>query len=554
MPIVKNSIAILTPAERNKFARLIILDILVSILDIAFLALLLVIIQFYTQSKGSRLDFLSSWLPDRDSLLPIVGFLILFSLKNLAGFINYRNQCRFLCNVSARLSHNMLREYLYGPFSYYVGIDSAIHVRKINHQPIEFSHQILGGIQQIITQAALIILAITAILLYKPGIFLLLLIILVPPIIAVFYLLKKKLRSAKTFIKKSSDKSLQYLQEALAGFVESNIFNKNEFFLNRYLNYQREFTNYHTDLLVAQGIPARLIEIFALFGLFIVIAFSKWTGNTDNNMLITIGAFMAAAYKIIPGIVKILNINGQIQTYSHTVDELVRDKERSFEKEPERKSIQAIQFKNVSFGFKSECLFSGLNLDARTGEFVGISGLSGRGKTTVVNLMLGFLTADAGEVLVNDKPASNAGLQQYWPSIAYVKQQTFLIHDTISRNITLSSKSADNERFQEVIRASGLSELINSLAAGAETVIMENGKNISGGQRQRIAIARALYKNADLIILDEPFNELDEKSEHCLLNHFKQLSETGKIIILITHDTNSLSFCHKIVSLDERVH
>jgi ABC-type multidrug transport system fused ATPase/permease subunit len=552
--IVKNTLAILNYNERKKFGALIILDILISIADIGSLALLIFTIQFYTQPSSTNFSFLPDWMRNSNSLLPIIAFLLLFSLKNLAGFIIYRSQCKFLCQVSSRISQKMLKEYLEGPFSNYVNIDSAIHIRKINHQSIEFSHHILGGIQQIITQLVLIIFSITAILLFKARIFLLLLIILLPPVIAVFYLLKKKLSSAKIYMKKSSDKSLQHLQEALTGFVESNIYNKNNFFLQRYATYQEKFNNYHSDLLVAQGIPSRMIEIFALVGLFFLIAFSKWTGNADSTMIVTIGAFMAAAYKIIPGIVKILNINGQIQTYSHTVYDLVESNKTidANHKKNGVKSIRSIQFKNVSFRYKDEFLFSNLNLNIKQGDFLGISGLSGKGKTTILNLLLGFLHPDSGEIIVNDIPANTMVLQQYWPAISYVKQQTFLIHDTITQNITLSNEPVDEKKLKEVINTAGLAELIDTFPEGVNKVIMENGKNLSGGQRQRIAIARALYKNADFIILDEPFNELDEKSEQCLLNHFKNLSETGKLILLITHDKKSLSFCTKILSLDEQ--
>ena len=109
----------------------------------------------------------------------------------------------------------------------------------------------------------------------------------------------------------------------------------------------------------------------------------------------------------------------------------------------------------------------------------------------------------------------------------------------------------DDARLEAAIAEAGLTELIGSSPEKSDKLIAENGKNISGGQRQRIAIARALYKDADMIILDEPFNELDEASEGRLLAHFKRLSEKGKIVILITHRQQSLSFCNKTLSLDE---
>jgi ABC-type transport system involved in cytochrome bd biosynthesis fused ATPase/permease subunit len=109
----------------------------------------------------------------------------------------------------------------------------------------------------------------------------------------------------------------------------------------------------------------------------------------------------------------------------------------------------------------------------------------------------------------------------------------------------------DEQRLKLALEASGLCGLLVKFPSDLQKIITENGRNISGGQRQRIAVARALYKQADLILLDEPFNELDEESELAMLHHFKKLSQTGKMIILVTHNKQSLSFCDKIISLDE---
>ena len=110
----------------------------------------------------------------------------------------------------------------------------------------------------------------------------------------------------------------------------------------------------------------------------------------------------------------------------------------------------------------------------------------------------------------------------------------------------------NKENLQYALQISGLDKLITAFPEGLEKIITENGKNISGGQQQRIAIARALYKNASLILLDEPFNELDEESTHLLLDHFRELAKSGKLVLMITHDKKSLSYCNKIISLDEQ--
>jgi ABC-type multidrug transport system fused ATPase/permease subunit len=551
--ILKNTLAILTPKERRRLGMLIILDICISIADILFLALLLFIIHFYTEPAGSvKTPFLLSWLSGYNSVLPILVFFLLFSAKNLAGFLSYRAQCRYLCIVASRISEHKLSAYLEGPYTGYINVDSSVNVREISHDPSEFAQHVLGGIQQIITQSVLILLSIIAIVFFNAKLFLLLFVILLPPVFAVFYFVKAKRRSVKNDAKTSSEKSLQHLQEALTGFIESNIYRKNDVFLDRYMTRQKEFNNYISNQLIVQGIPSRMIEIFALLGVVILIMINRWSGTTDSSAVITIGVFMAAAYKIIPGIVKILSIGGQINTYSFTVANLVQD---SSLQPPKQETVpvsalRSVRFSNVRFFYGSRLVLDKLDMSLAPGDFLGISGDSGKGKTTILNLLLGFLTPDAGEISMNDTVCDTQQRQQYWQRIAYVKQQPFLLHDTILNNITLDGKPGDEQKLQEAIKQSGLTALVDSFPEKWNKLIAENGKNISGGQKQRIAIARALYKEADLILLDEPFNELDEASESSLLSLFRDLAQSGKTIVLITHNRQSLSSCTKILSLD----
>ena len=126
----------------------------------------------------------------------------------------------------------------------------------------------------------------------------------------------------------------------------------------------------------------------------------------------------------------------------------------------------------------------------------------------------------------------------------------FFIHDSILRNITLQDGEHNEEKLQLVVKVTGLDRLLENYSEGVEKMITENGKNISGGQQQRIALARALYHDAEVYLLDEPFNELDEESERVLLMHFQKLSAQGKIVVMITHNKEALTFCNKIVSLN----
>jgi ABC-type bacteriocin/lantibiotic exporter with double-glycine peptidase domain len=551
--ISKNIFKILNHIEKEKFVKLILLDVVVSVLDISFLGFLLFVIHFYTDPLHSiSTSNFPFTLFNKYPLLLIISFFILFSIKNLFGFAVFRMEMHFVYGVATRLSQKKLLNYLNGSFQSYVNIDSSVHIRSISQQPIEFGHYVLGGLQQIISQAILIIITIIAILIFNPILFPLLFAVLTPPIILTGFLMKKKLTIIRKMAKPIGEKTLQHLKEALAGYVESNLYESKEFFSNRYLTSQSGFNEFLSEQQAIQNMPSRLIEVFAILGLFVLILINTFTVNSNSIGLITLGAFMAAAYKIIPGIVKILNSNGQIKTYEFTINDLLLNKEfEAREKKPAGNRLYSIEFKNITFRYKEEPVLKNFSLNICAGDFIGLSGKSGKGKTTVINLLLGFLEADSGCIHMNNMSTTAVTRHQYWENISYVKQQQLMIHDSIINNITLDENCHDMQRLEKVINATGLKELIDKYPEGINKIIKEEGKNMSGGQRQRLAIARALYKNADVIILDEPFNELDRNSENLFLQHFTQLSRQGSIVLFITHNRESLSFCNKIISLDE---
>jgi ABC-type bacteriocin/lantibiotic exporter with double-glycine peptidase domain len=533
---------------------LILFSLIIGIADIGSLAALLYIISFYTGGiTPGLLSYLPSGLKNPDSVFLILYFLLFFIVKNFVAYLNNRAQYRFVYQVASRISEANLSGFLDGRFTDYVEVDSSVHIRKVSQQPIEFCHYVLAGIQQIATEGILILLAIVAILLFNAHLFLLLLLILLPAVAVMAYLTRKRLRVVRANVKISSEKTLQYLQEALSGFVESNIYHKNSFFTQRYVEQQQSLNQYLAEVQITQGIPSRLIEVFAVFGLFILIVVNKMTGNSAASGFITIGAFMAAAYKIIPGIVKILNIWGQVRTYEYTIDDLIEEKPRTltYGEVLVSEHIESIMFSDLSFTYHQKLVIDQLNFHLQAGDFLGISGYSGKGKTTVINLLLGFLSPAKGDILINGVATDIRARRAYWKNIAYVKQQPFLMRGSILQNIILDETEPNESRLEQAMAYAGLQDVFGTQEEGLQKMITENGKNISGGQRQRIALARALYKNADCIILDEPFNELDESSEQAILDHLMRLRETGKMVILITHRAKSLSFCNKIVSLHE---
>jgi ABC-type multidrug transport system fused ATPase/permease subunit len=546
-------LTILDQKERVRLFVLILCDLLVSALDVAFLGLTIIVINFYI--RNADLPFIS-WLPrslsDQHSLLLISVFFVLFCIKNIFAYLVASSRFRFIYQVASRLSERNIRQYLKDDYIKFVNIDSSVHIRRISHQPLEFSQYILTNFQQIISQTVLVIFTISAILLYHVTLFLLLFVLLMPALTFLGWLLKRKLKLVRQNIKRTNAETLKNLREALAGYIESNIYDKNDFFAGRYHVHQQQLNQNICVQQTLQALPSRLIEIFAIFGFFILVVINKWSANTPALDVFTIGVFIAAAYKIIPGVVQILNSAGQMKTYEFTLDDLLPDNDKKEAAVNEtHQHITSVEFKSVSFKYNEQQVLKDIDFTISPGDFAGISGNSGRGKTTIINLLLGFIKPCSGTIFINDKATDDSGLQKYWSRVSYIKQQPFFIHDSVLKNITLSDNEYDADKLAHIISFCGIDTMLDQYPGHIGWMITESGKNISGGQRQRIMLARALYHGFDLLILDEPFGEIDQQSENILLKQLQMLAAQGKIIIFVTHNKTSLSFCNKIIYLND---
>ncbi len=533
--LISNIKVILTAGEKKNLLFLVAADALISLADIAALAALLLIVGAYTGQNSTSFTFIQ-----QHTLLSTGIFFFIFSFKNLAAFIIRKKQVLFSYGVAARLSRKKMLQYLQGDHQLYSSADSSTHIKHISQVPVEFAHYVLSGIQQVATQAILVIIAAAAITWFNATLFLLVLIILLPAALITARILKKKIQQARLHTRITSEKSLQHLQEALAAHTESRIYNLQDFFTNRYTNWQLQLNRQLSGLQVIQLLPSRLIEVFAIAGFLILVLAGKYTGNSSHADVLTIGAFMAAAYRIMPALVSIINNRAQIKAYWHTMNSFITPESIMDNRKAFQQGKPSIHFNGVSFSHGDKSVISNLSFSVRAGEIVGLSGASGAGKTTVINLILGLLEPGKGSIEVH---AGNGGM-------ACVLQHPFILHDSLQNNIALGETAPDMKRLKDSIEAAGLTSLAASLPEGTNTLITERGKNISGGQQQRIAIARALYRNADLLILDEPFSELDEASEKKLLAYFKQLAAAGKIVLLCTHNPASLAQCDKIITIN----
>ena len=313
------------------------------------------------------------------------------------------------------------------------------------------------------------------------------------------------------------------------------------------------------DTVFAQSIiviiPRLALEVFAVGGLcFTIYIYINSTLPIDD--LIPLLSFIALAIiRIMPAISSInININN-ITTHIHSLEivnsyinqediKLIR-KDENF-KDPIHKTIKKIKFENVSFKYKINNPSFGLNnisLVIEQNDIIGVIGRSGSGKTTFADLMLGLLKPDKGKILINDENLENVENQNF--NFSYIPQSINLLDDNLYENIAFGYKNIDNDKMKKILSKADLDKLDNDLYLKN---IGEDGIAISGGQKQRIGIARAIYNDPNLLILDEPTSQLDYESEKKIMQNISEFKID--VTIIIAHRINSLNLCNKLLILE----
>lgn len=543
---------VLNYTERRKLKAQLLLNIVLNVVDVLSVAFTLWLIKELL-GEHSHLKILAETerIVRARAPLFILALLMLLALKNLALYQIKAQQYRFNYQVSLRLAEEQLFDSLQSNYADFINTDSAAHIYKIGQQPIEFAQYLLTAFQQIIIQSVLVGMVLIAVVVYNPLVLLLLILFLLPPVLLSNVLIKKKTETIRQNNRVKSEKSIQHLKEFLNGYVEHHIFNTSRYMADRYLFYQNELNASLANLQTIQALPAHLFEVFAMAAVFIVLLTTRSDPSGEVSKMIPIGAFMAATYKVVPGLLNLIKAKGQINAYRYLLQTNKDLKEQPMSDNKPADAFREIAFHNITFRHPKKQVFQEFSAVLKAGEFVGLQGPSGKGKSTLVNLLLGFHLPETGVILWNGKPTNSSSMRQIRQRISYVKQQPYFIHDTLLKNIVPSNQPIDMQRLYTAMAASGADKLLKQFPEGLRKVITENGGNLSGGQRQRAVLARALYKPFDLLILDEPFSELDEAAELEILEQLQELTNLGKTILLITHNQNSLQFCNRIINLHE---
>ena len=488
--------------------------------------------------------------------------LLLFAGKNIVGYRLFSYENRFVFSIATEISRRKAREYYSMSFLDFQKSNTAELLQKTAYVPVEFAQHVVLGSMTLLSEGTILLLFVCALLLYRAGVFLLIAGTLVPLAVAAWYFSSKVLRRTRKTIQEESPANLKRLADALSGYQEVRLYGKEEYFIDRYIEGQRELNSQLGKLNTANIIPARLSEIFAVAGILLLLFFnSVLDGSISPSALSMMTVYVAFAYRAIPSVNKILNAIVHLSTYSFTAESVppaaehekdVSDTAHEAENAPVifRKSIEV---RDVSFSYpgRADFILDHVSLTLHKGETIGLAGRSGLGKTTFVRILMQLLKQSSGEILVDGKVLQNGSVSSWHRLFSYVTQDPVILADTIEANVAygVPSGSIDAEKMKYSLLKSGLSDFVAALPDGVRTYVGDQGKQLSGGQRQRLIIARALYRNSEIYVFDEATSQLDFETEQDILETITLLRRSGKTIVIISQKEQALTGCSRVYSL-----
>lgn len=508
-----------------------------------------------------NIDFISNLSSrlNKTDLTGIVlfGLLIIYFLKTLYMILLTYGQNRFIYNLYASFSKQLLQYYLEETYAFHLKNNSSKMVKNF-----------LSEISNLVALIKSLITITTEIFLFLS---IVLTVIVLDPISAfiiggtmfVFFIIfslvtKKRINFYSEKREYLDTKISKIVTESLNGIKEIKINNLKNFFLKSFNGYQNLNSQYATNYNTILSIPKFLFEFTAILSLMGFILINLYMNVNINAILTSTGLFVIAAFKIVPSLNKILNGFQSVRYYKNSLDIFYKylvntkilnenfiEKNINFSKE--------IEFKKLSFSYdqSQKKVLENINLTLKANTIVGIMGESGTGKSTFIDILSGLLIPSDGFFAVDGVDINSYNIVSWKKSIGYVSQNVFLIDDTLKNNIAfgINEESIDESRVENSMKLSGLENFIKDKKEGLNFFVGEFGSRLSGGQRQRVGIARALYREPKLLILDESTASLDKKTEQKIFETLLTLKNRVTIII-ISHDINNFAICDKVLKIE----
>ncbi len=490
-----------------------------------------------------------------------IAILLVIALKSVFTVLVVNAMRKFQLSLFRYYSTRMFDIYLSKGLLFIRSHHTSQLINNVNGICLRFADGVIGSLFEIVSDTLLLMMILAVLLVYDPFLVLLAAAVFVPLAVVYSRIFKRRMidngrEENKLFVAQNKT-----MYETLRGYSDIEINNAEKYVSRKFKEGLKTLSEYRRKAGLVRMASGRVVEFSLILGVVSLIVIGLSIGKEMSSLAISLGVFAFAAYKIVPSVNRIVNSWVEYKRNSFaaetirstfgdapavTFDSASTEKLR-FEKE--------IALENISFAYEGgKQVLDNFSLSIRKGEKIGIRGYSGAGKTTLFNVICGFFDPDSGTIRVDGAPLTPENRRRWQNNLACVSQDVFIPDATIAENIAFGMERSDidEERLRKAIATASLDEFVRSLPDGVDTVTGESGCRISGGQRQRIGIARALYKEASVLLFDEATSSLDNKTEEEIVRAIEKLSadRSDLTMLIISHRDRTLTFCDRIIEIN----
>ena len=541
-----------------------------ALLNFAGLAVLIPVLVIILDTEGIRsnrwlaalYDF-GGFTSDRTFILTVCACVVAVILfKSLANLALYKIERNFIYDLYRELSRRLYVDYRNRGLGFIKSSNSAVLARNVNVVCLTFVTGVLMPVAAMASEAVLFALLFGSLAIYNPLVALLTLAIFVPSVALYYYLVRQRLNRYGEEENRAQRRKSRTVIETFRGYADLEIAGAYPAMLSDFDRSMDEIIRVRQRNATIAALPPMFTEVGLAVGMAVLVAFCAGTDNTQMKLLF--GIFAVAALRIMPSVRSIMGAWTSLRYNRYTIDVLrdarLYDTPAGIDTTQERMPFEReIRIEGLSFYFDDapdRDILHDLSLTIRKGERIGIRGASGVGKTTLFNILLGFYRPTAGRITIDGRPLDETNLRKWQNTIGYVSQSVFIADSSFMQNVALGCDPdrIDRRRAAQALETAKLKEFIDTLPQGMETPIGECGCRLSGGQRQRLGIARALYKQADILFFDEATSALDNRTEERINRAIEELSKANRelTIIVVAHRESSLDYCDRIITLGEK--
>lgn len=480
-----------------------------------------------------------------------IGTIIFITIGGVASFFSVTYLSRIATLGGVDLSQRVFEKYLFLPWSEYKEIDKSRMINEIYQETVRVTQNIFLPLLMINKSIFLCLILIIFLFTISWQISLVLSLAITSIYLTLFLILKSSLNTNSKRLTDAHENRYKYLDETFESMKQIHIWNNKALFQEGFSNASTRWGNALRSNMNISLLPRYVVETMILICIAsgIVYVLASLESSSLLSKLPSYSIFLFSAFKLLPAIQQIYTFSSTITGNVHSLNTLAFFLSLPIKKEESKKgkepipSVMSIQTKDIAFTYPDNSFsITSTNLEFFQGEIIGITGYSGSGKSTFVDMLMGLLKPSSGTFLINGQETKIYENKSWHKKLSYLPPDIRLFNDTIEKNIHFSSKSNINKnKIEEALSQTNLNDLKN---IKLNTLI--RNVNFSSGQIQRLGIARSIYRDHEVIIYDEPTSALDNNNKEHFIKLIK-LSQKNKITFFITHDLNLLKHAHKVI-------